>query len=110
MLHIRAKEVSRLYIEVNWEPLRLILEDESVSRFMFMGSVINSAGVEVFLYKDIIRREYINADRTGNLYRYVHGPESDRVGDYVKISLTEAQAAFRADGVDLQLKDSRRMN
>jgi hypothetical protein len=96
--------------EVNWEPLRLILEDESASRFMFMGSVINSTGVKVFLYKDIITRGYINVDGTGKLYRYEYGLEGSRIDDYVKISLVEALATFRADGVDLQLKDPRRMN
>ena len=43
--------------EVNWQPLLLLLEEESVHNFMFMGSVIaRPEGPEVFLYKHKINR------------------------------------------------------
>ena len=49
----------------NWSPLELILTYEQCNRFMFMGT-----SGELFLYKHIDTRRYLNLNGDGDTFRY----------------------------------------
>jgi hypothetical protein len=82
------------YFVVNWEPLRNVLEKDECKHFMFMASYVNSQGREIFTYKHIVTRMYINVDREGRFYQYTGN-------DYCEIPSESALKRFSDEGVIL---------
>lgn len=71
--------------EPNWEPLEHLFPDkETLSNFMFMGSIRLHTGTAVNLYKNSVTRRYINIDNSGNTYSYTGN-------DYTQIPLEIAK-------------------
>ena len=93
----------------NWEPLRLILEDDSVEEFMFMGCVAGPGGVILFLYKHYGNRVYVRLDAEGRLYKWQADSAPLALGTYSEIALEDALAIFAKTGWPLKVKDPRRL-
>lgn len=53
----------------NWEPLMNTL----MGLFMFMGYATSSNGDQIYQYKHIFTRRYLNLDGKGQAYRYENG-------------------------------------
>jgi hypothetical protein len=53
----------------NWEPLMNTL----MGLFMFVGCATSSKGDQIYLYKHIWTRRYLNLDGKGQAYQYTDG-------------------------------------
>lgn len=53
----------------HWEPLMNTL----MGLFMFMECRTTSNGVQIYCYKHILTRRYLNLDSKGQAYRYENG-------------------------------------
>lgn len=78
--------------EPNWQPLRLIIEDDNTLReFMFMGTFVAKDGMpKIELYKHESSRRYLNVDSAGNCYFYDGAAAGASESPYRKISSQDA--------------------
>tara|TARA_R100000008_G_C3551887_1_gene150898 strand:+ start:637 stop:927 length:291 start_codon:yes stop_codon:yes gene_type:complete len=62
-----------LTYKVDWKPLEILARTYqnkiNLDEWMYMGTVDNF-GTDIYLYKNIITRNYLNADYYGDCYRY----------------------------------------
>lgn len=94
----------KMLLHETFDPLRNLLEEEQLAGFMAMAVYLNSRGDEVYTYKHIITRNYINVDLDGNIYHYTPGAGTDS-SDYRRVALDDVIAEFAAAGFPLHLRD-----
>lgn len=84
--------------EPNWQPLRLIIENNETRReFMFTGTFVAMDGSpKIELYKHELSRRYLNVDAGGDCY-YYDGAATQGENPYRKISRQDALARLDVD-------------